>query len=288
MSKSIYECHYKDILTRNHHRINSIHITNPFIYNLSSSPLHILSQLSRIETLILENIPPENLKNLLYRLSSLPNLSSLTTIPIGYVQNKNILYQDIFHLPVLKYCKLSLKQRDPTGLLQLNLNQPSPIQHFILDSNYYINSLHDLLSHLPQLRRLSCTNLFGPPNLHIQMQPIVLYNLTSLSLKIENSNFDQIELFLTNIVHQLRLFHFSTEFDIAYVNANRWQRLILSRMSKLRTFDIELQPRHNPHQHVFHFSINQFTSSFWLERRWFFGYEYENSIATFYSIKPHR
>ena len=34
-------------------------------------------------------------------------------------------------------------------------------------------------------------------------------------------------------------------------------------------------------------SINQFRSSFWLERKWYFRYEYEYSSVAFYSIKTH-
>jgi len=283
MSITAFQCYYKDIIISYQHRINSIHVTNPFIFNL-----HILSQFSQLKTLILENIHSEHLENLLYHLTSLPNLSSLILKPADSIQNQNSIYHQLFRLPMLKYCKALFKEPVSTESLHIANNQYSPITHFVIDSNCHMNSLNALLSYLPQLRRLSFNNLSELSNQQINIQPLVLNKLTHLFFKIQNTSFDLIELFITNLSHQIQVFHFSTNYDITYLDANRWQGLILSHMVNLRIFNIELLPKYDYNQSVFHASINQFMSSFWFQRQWFFRYEYKNSLATFYSIKPYR
>jgi hypothetical protein len=289
MSKSTFENCKKNLLTSYRHRIHLIYITNPFIYDLPSSPLHHLLQYLRLETLILENIEAKDLENLLEQLYSLPNLSSLVLIPIDYVTNKSDLYYQIFRLPFLQYCKVSFKERFPTILLPISTQQISPIKHFVIDNNCSINSLNILLSYLPELRRLSCNNLTGSRIQQTDFQPIVLNHLRHLSLKIEDLSFDIIELFLTNLHHQLQVFHFSTNDYITYFNPQRWQQLILSSMPNLRIFHIQLLHYFDFNQLAFlGLSLNQFRTSFWFERKWFFRYEYENLFATFYSIKSSR
>ncbi|CAF5047700.1 unnamed protein product, partial [Rotaria sp. Silwood1] len=65
-----------------------------------------------------------------------------------------------------------------------------------------------------------------------------------------------------NLSHQLKMFRFSTEFDIRYLNANRWQELIRTHMPYLRIFDIELQTEYYNSKDDFPISINQFMPPF--------------------------
>jgi len=288
MSKSTFQNYDQHIIIPYQDRINLIYLTNPFIYDLPSSPFHNLVNFPRLETLILKNIESKNLENLLQYLSSLPNLSSLTLIPIDHVQNRNTLYHQIFRLPVLRYCKVSLKERFSTMPLPIGNYQFSSIKHFVIDNDCHINRLNILLSYLPELCRLSCNNVTGPRIQRNQLQRVALNNLTHLSFKVEDISFDHIELFFTNLRHQLQVFHFSTKYDITYLNANRWEQLILSNMPNLRIFDIQVVSKDNSYRVIPQVSINQFRTSFWLEREWFFRYEYEKSFAAFYSIKPYR
>ncbi len=283
-----FENYYKEIIIPYQHRINSINIKNPFIFDHLFSPFHNLLQYPRLETLILENIESKILENFLQHSSFLSNLSSLIIIPINPVQNKNILYYQIFRLPVLRYCKVSFKQHIFTLPLQISTYQYSPIKYLVINCNCHINDLNLLLSFLPQLCRLSCNNLSESSIHHGYLQPVVVNNLTYLYLKMENIQFDEIELFFKNLSHQLQVFYLSTNYDITYINANRWEEFILSHMPNLRIFDIQLLSNNNSNQIASRTLINQFMTPFWFERQWFFRYEYEHAFTAFYSIKPYR
>ncbi|CAF1062997.1 unnamed protein product [Rotaria sordida] len=83
--------------------------------------------------------------------------------------------------------------------------------------------------------------------------------------------------------------------DVTYADNKRWERLILSHMPNLRVFDIRHEdwPKHaNNNQLVLDTQINPFTSSFWIERQWFFEHQCYHLRYTdctiFYSINPYR
>ncbi|CAF1231655.1 unnamed protein product [Rotaria sp. Silwood1] len=288
MSKSTFASYCKDIIIPYEDRIYSINLSNLFIYDLCSSPFHSLSQFLRLEILILQNIESNYLENLLPHLSSLLNLSSLIIMTIGYFHNVNKLYHTVFRLTALKYFKVSVNEHYVNEILSITKNHYSSLEHFVVDSHYQIDDLSILLSYVPKLRRLSFKKLSESYYLQMHMQPIILNSLTHLSLQTKHIIFDKIELFIRNLSHQLQVFRFSTEFDVTYLNAKRWQELIVFHMPYLRIFDIELQAKYYDNQNEFHISINQFMSPFWWERQWYFTYEYTDYLARFYSIEPYR
>ncbi len=289
MPKKAFQNYCKDIIIPNQHRIHSIHSTNPFLFDLPPTPFRYLFQFLQLRILILENFESEHLQNLLPQLNALPNLSSLIIKPINNVHDKNILYQQIFRLPALRYCKVSFKQRYLTRSMSVSHHQSSPIQNLVIDNYCCINYLNILLSYLPQLRRLSCHELTGSTTLqHIALQSVVLSNLTYLSFDTENLSFDDLESFFLRLSHRLEVFRLSADYNITYLNADRWERFILANLPRLRIFDIQLISKGNLNQNAIYISINQFMTSFWFKRKWFFRYEYEHSFAAFYSIEPYR
>ncbi|CAF4361989.1 unnamed protein product, partial [Adineta steineri] len=56
ISKSTFQRYNKDIILPNKHRIHSLHLSNPCLYDDISSPIHILSQFLHLKTLSLNNI----------------------------------------------------------------------------------------------------------------------------------------------------------------------------------------------------------------------------------------
>jgi hypothetical protein len=71
----------------------------------------------------------------------------------------------------------------------------------------------------------------------------------------------------------------SSSSDREYLNANRWEQLILSHMPNLRIFDIrhDLCAPDGFDRLTYEDQINQFTSRFWVERQWFFEHLYHES-----------
>jgi hypothetical protein len=280
----------------NKHRITSLYVSNPFIINLIFSPVRITSNFIRLETLIFDNIKPKYLVNILNHLASLPSLSSLIIIPVGRFGNPNDLYLQIFRLPALKYCKISLKERFENYPLPPATNLTSPMEHFVIDNNFYLNHLDALLSYIPQLRRLSINCLIGSYNLQTKLSLTKFNGLINVFLNLTNINFDQFELMSRNLFNQLQVLRISISNDRAYLNANRWEQLIVFYIPQLRIFDFQytnvLENDIDNNQLIYNSVIDQFSSPFWVERKWFFAYEfhmkeYRNQVI-FYSINPYR
>jgi hypothetical protein len=79
ISRENFQDYYTNIIIPYQHRITSLCITNKLIFDLDISPHHILSKFIRLETLILENINPEYLDNILNDIASLFKLSSFSS-----------------------------------------------------------------------------------------------------------------------------------------------------------------------------------------------------------------
>ena len=114
----------------------------------------IISHFIQLETLIFGNIQSKYLENLLCYLEALPRLFSLTIIKNDTVENLNNLYHQIFCLPVLKYCKLSLEVPSAFEPLLISTNKSSSIEHLVILDKLYLDELNALLSYIPQVRRL--------------------------------------------------------------------------------------------------------------------------------------
>jgi hypothetical protein len=291
VSTSNFEDYYTNTIMINKDRIQLLQLSNPFSIHFILPSLYRISEFLRLKTLILRDMESHYIENLLQYSIDLPNLTSLTIIPINHIEDSNNLYHQLFRLPVLKYCKVLIKQQHHSMPLKIDLHQFSPITHLIISYRCNLYDLSILLSFVPHLRRLSCYNLLELSYTQIEIQSIILKNLTHLFIEAERLTFDQVELFISKLSHQLQVFHFSTVYDPTYLNADRWEQFILSYLPYIQIFNIKLFPNYDDDRISCHTSIDQFTSSFWSERRWFFTHEYyssKKSLASFYSIEPYR
>ena len=76
--------------------------------------------------------------------------------------------------------------------------------------------------------------------------------------------------------------------DITFLNAYRWKRLILNNFSQLEKFYLKYYDRmdNNNQYPIYSGEVNQFSSSFWIERNWIFDVEIKfMDIA--YIIRPY-
>jgi len=162
----------------------------------------------------------------------------------------------------------------------------------VINSRFLYNSLDDLLFHLPKLRYLSVNSLFATHYLDIDPCRIVLKHLKYVSLKFENVQFNQLEKLIKYFFRRVEVLRLTTRFDEAYLDAKRWEELIVSYMPNLRVFDInhEGPVRINPLS--YHGLINQFNSSFWIEKEWFFTHQHDwqerLDSGVFHSTDPYR
>ncbi|UJR32673.1 hypothetical protein I4U23_020134 [Adineta vaga] len=296
MSKSTFQRYYRHMIMSNKHRIASMYLSNPFVVDIIFSPVRIVSDFNRLERLVFDRIKSKYLPNILHYLASLPNLTSLTIIPIEIVSNQNDLIENILRLPALKYCRISLKQRFASTPLTISSNITSPLEHLVIDYEFNLKQLNTFLSYVPQLRRLTCSSLFGTNILSAETSPTVLKNLTHISFDTIGTTFNHFEELIRNLTHQLQVLCISLNSDREYLDANRWEYLIKSFIPQLRIFDFQhtdfIESNTNENRAWYDSILQQFSSSFWHKRKWFFGYRFEKNMlrdrVIFYSKNCYR
>ncbi|CAF3837278.1 unnamed protein product [Adineta steineri] len=303
ISKSTFQRYNKDIILPNKHRIHSLHLSNPCLYDDISSPIHILSQFLHLKTLSLNNIESKYLKYLLPKLVSLPYLSSLSITCRDIIRSRTPIYYRIIRLRALKYCSLSVERFDCGESSSLTINEYNPIEHLIIKHDITTNELYSLLSHVPQLRRLNVSDISSLWGKDIKTSVFVLPCLTHISLGLSSINFNAFEEMMIDMFHLVQVLHISIDNSFnhqMYINANRWEQLILSHMPNLRIFDIRhenwstyiITTIHNANRVISNTRIDNFTSSFWINRQWFFTqqfvHEWERNCIIFHSIDPYR
>ncbi|CAF3779202.1 unnamed protein product [Adineta steineri] len=304
LSKSIFESSYENIILPYQYKIQSLYLSNPFIIDFFLLSNSLIQNFVHLQKFIIQDIESKYLESLLNDLLLLPNLSTLViTCKHHYVSNRNNLYKQIFRLSALKYCKLSLNPckifeyvfREGADRISpyVETNRFSPITHLVIEDTIVLYELSALLSYVPQLRHLSINQLCTSSNAQPNIYPIVSQQLTHVSLNLGNVYFDVFELLIKNILHQVQVLHISTPADPTYLNANRWESLILLYMPCLQIFDIDYHLyTSRVDGEIYMNLIDQFGSSFWIERQWFFAYHMkvigEYCQIYFYSTNPYR
>ncbi|CAF1127888.1 unnamed protein product [Rotaria sordida] len=251
------------------------------------------SKFTRLENLIFHGIKSFFLDAILMSLLILPCLSSLVIDCLDNVENKNVVFYQIFRLPVLKYCKLSLNEPFSLGSLPIATTEFSSIEHLVITKLLRLDELNGLLSYVPKLHLLSIhlSNRFSET--YQQQHFIHLNHLTHVFLNITNMNFKEFELIIKNLFNRVEVLCITLKDDSTYLYENQWKQLILFHMHHLRIFDIMISYTADSSADIF-ISIsltNHFKSQFWFERRWFFEYQIYNDLLDgfiFYSINPYR
>ncbi|CAF1472907.1 unnamed protein product [Adineta steineri] len=297
VSKPNFQRYYTNMIIPYRQRIKSLRITNSFAADIILSSQDNISSLIRLETLVFTNISPSYIRNLQY-LINLPKLSSLTITNDGYTKTEETEFcHQIFQLPVLKYCNILLGM-DYTLLvssLPFATNKYSLIEDLVIKNYIPLDTLYTILSYTPHIRRLSLSYLVEPEKRQNMTFSITLNNLTYISLKLTSFDFHHFELLAKDLFHNLQVLRLYASSEITYLDANRWQNLILSHIPNLTTFDFQyvyflwskkdMLPSYKN-------LIQKFTSSFWIERQWFFStqYPYRKNAGNliFFSVKPYK
>jgi hypothetical protein len=224
------------------------------------------------------------METLLIDLASLPKLSSLS-IFIRHQSNSITLYNLIFQLPVLKYCKITFEELEA---YLISNNQSNSIEHFVLNGKCNLNAISSMLSHVPQLRRLSINYLCGSyKKEETEIPSMLLSNLKYMSLTLDDLKFDQFEQFIKKHFRQVEIFHISTKnYGSEYLNANKWKQLITCYIPHLYIFDIRhtvTLAHFDNNGNTYRALLDQFNSPFWFGRQ----YSFETD-QTFFSSQPYR
>jgi hypothetical protein len=296
-SKSTFHHCWREIIMPKQYRVQSIHLSNPFIINHIFASDSIILQFTRLEKLTLHGIDLTSFENLFSHLISLPCLFSLSITKYLISTTFRIPpYRQIFRLPVLKYCKLSVDYYSTSGQLPIAMNEFSPIEHFVLINKHPLKDLNAILSYIPHLKHLSIHVRRSFTRFTVQQldYSTSLMHLTHVSFNWLYIPFDQLEHMIQHLFNQAQVLRISTPLMRGYLDADRWERLILYHMPHLGIFDIFVSC--GPYDYditAYIFSLNRFTSSFWFERQWFFECYYDikangSSFLKFCSVNPYR
>jgi len=298
MTKTNFQHYYIKIILPNKHRINILRLSNPFTVDIVFSPPRLITQFSQLEILVLDNINAKYFDNISTYLIFLPKLHSLVVNFAEYIEYPSIHFGQIFGLPKLKYCKLTYREKDIYRASPIHFSQydHSPIEYLVLNTRFPFESFDDLLSCLPKIRHLSINCLvnsrYMEMNMEEELPPIVLKRLKSVSLKLDWIHFNQLKDLIKKFFRHVQVLRLTTTFEPEYLDAKRWEQLISSYMPNLRIFDIN-HCGYGPHNRLtFHDLINQFNSSFWIEKQWVFTHHHDwhedLNHGIFYSTDPYR
>ncbi len=291
--KSTSEEIIKPIILRNRHKILSIHLLKFYRDNETVSSLNIDSSFIHLQSLVMNSLGPEIIRLLFPQFVCLPRLFSLSIHTWYTFKDLSDIYQLIFQLPKLKYMNFAgyMPQHldKPVSLPIATSEEFSPIEHLILDHHCTFEQLCNIISCTPQLRRLNIMDtLNGNPNIGI-ISSTTLSNLVNFSIQVYDLTFDKFEIFIRRINFKLKVLRMTACQDINYLVANRWEKLILQCLPQLEKFYLEYDEYTDDD---FEFptypgELNQFTSSFWIERQWIFEAEITSEYMK-YSIHPYR
>ena len=266
----MFNYYYQHAILPYRNRIQSLHLSNPFVIDACFSSVSPISKFIHLQTFFIQGIQSKYLRNLLNELFVLPNLSSLVVKCQDKVANKSDLYKQIFRLSALKYCKLSLKARDRLANVPVGTNEFSSITHLAIEGTSSVDEIVALLSYVSQLKRLSIHELSAFDSMQPNIHSAVSNTLTHVFLNLGDVYFDNFEPLIKDVFHQVRVLQISTPADQAYLIARRWESLILTYMPHLRIFDIHHHAYiNNERKAIYAGLVDQFESPFWLEREWF-------------------
>ncbi|CAF3666684.1 unnamed protein product [Rotaria sordida] len=296
ISKSNFEDYYNNILIPNQSRINFLRLSNPFTAEIVFLEPHLILNFIRLETLILDNVQNKNFDKFFDYLIWLPNLHAITISLTEHISSLDTLFSQIFRLSTLKYCKIEYQIKNyqrPLFVYSTNYDSSS-IEYLIINGRFPFSAFHNLLCCLPKLQHLSINSLVNYDDYQARdkLSSIHLKYLKHVSLKLDYVRFDEFEKIIKEFFHHIQILRLTTAYDEIYLDAKRWQQLILFHMSYLRIFDINHQGSVSNNNLTYHDIINQFNSSFWNEKKWFFTHqhEWEHRLNTgiFYSTSPYR
>jgi hypothetical protein len=229
VSKSNFEDYFTNIIMPNIHRIRSFRLSFLCSTNMSLLSQDNISIFTRLETLVLDNIEPSYMNNL-HHFKTLPKLFSLVIFNNDHAYDPDEIYRQIFQLPVLRYCKVSLKEssKPTTSPLPFATNIYTSIEQLVIDYSIHIDSLYAILSYVPQLRYLSIHILTGSSKKRWNVFINEFNYFTHIYIRFCVLSFDDFELLAENVFRNLLVLCFYTSGSRTYLNADRWQYLIFN------------------------------------------------------------
>lgn len=120
ISKSSFHHYFSHIIKPHAYRIQTFKLSTPFAADMTLLILPIMANFIQLTTLTIDDIQSDYIGEVVNHLSCLPVLSSLVILSLDSRKNKINIYQKIFYLPVLKYCKLLYETNQYSNTINCN------------------------------------------------------------------------------------------------------------------------------------------------------------------------
>ena len=291
-SNVLVEHRCRHVILPNKHRLLSLHLRSATLIDEFFKYCTIDSSFTRLESVVLSGLTDHKLLWILCHFNSLPRLHWLSIcMEEEYYDNLGDIYRLIFSLPALKYNRLSLFCSEELSIVMPNvINQKfSAIKYLNIDYSCTTDLLVALLRHTPQLCSLICEQLIRREENVKRDFSINLSHLRYISISECYIDFDEFEAWIKTISSSLQVLSVNVTGNVAYLNAHRWEQLIEKHIPHLNKFCFKYEQYIDPGFNIDsgYTIIDQFTSPFWLRRKWFSELKL-NCTEVFFSIHPPR
>ncbi|CAF1062904.1 unnamed protein product [Rotaria sp. Silwood1] len=180
-----------------------------------------------------------------------------------------------FHLLKLKYFKVEYEIKTLYAPIyrHFDKNVISTIEHLVINIYFSYDTFYDIVCRMHKLRSLSIDLLTDSDYSNVSSFNLNLpsfENLKRICLKLQKIGFNKFEDVVRKCFKFIEVLFISIEDDEEYLYAQRWEKLISSHMQNLCIFDIYHNGVQLQNQLDYDELIYAFTSSFWIEKHWFF------------------
>ena len=264
--------HCEKIIVPNAHRLISLHLIGAWPVNPFFEHCTLDRSFCSLESLVLGQVSSTHLLMILFYLNNLPRLHSLdVTLEEGRSLNLDVVLRLIFALPTLKSLHLTTNTHWVDAQNRFTLAEPinscaSPIERFHLKHPLSLNEILLLLKYLPSIRHLFCDDVLESPFFDDQNKTLSLPHFRSLAISSAELKLSELETFLQSLGRTIEVFKIDLGFDMAYLDAERWQQMIRKHLPKLRIFDFYSAEVDFPDPLCVAKYVNPFNSTFWIER----------------------
>ena len=274
-SRTKLEENCRNVIVPYKHRIRSLHLYDYSVIRNFFRTCTINDSFTCLESIVISDISLENTIAALFFFKSLPRLSSLTIkLYDGYGEDGSNIFKFALSLPTLKYLNISISLDESYIEIPMTINsKPSSIERMILNGNLKISDLIAIIQHAPKLKHISCDELVTNDDESTQDESPVLKELTYLSIKRFEADFDEFEYLMKRISSQLQILHLKVLPFRSFLFENRWRQLINKHMPVLHKFHFDCFTGEYDFDYDYGHPVPElfkaFTSSFWTDRNWY-------------------
>ncbi|CAF1324630.1 unnamed protein product [Adineta steineri] len=260
------------------------HVIKNYIFSISIRPWRPTTEIislcnfdssyQNLHCLIFNINQPNIILLILPKLTQLPKLYSLTIENIQKLKIICKIYPLVLNLSKLKYFKIETCCIDLFADHSLPIathEQSSSIEHLIIEHYCSVQELVNFLYYTPKVHHLKFS-IYEDKKTHLNLLSLNhLRHLTSLSIEMCSLKFDKFEILINQFKFHLKTFSLRIwSRNENYLNARRWERIILQNLPQLEHFSMKyIICFQNDDQSSLHSDkSNEFLTSFWLQRQW--------------------